>query len=48
VILGVTIIGLPFAWAHLKLAGLALWPIGKMIVPIEETPSYGGRRTFAG
>jgi uncharacterized membrane protein YccF (DUF307 family) len=48
VILGVTIIGLPFAWAHLKLAGLALWPIGKMIVPIEDTPSYGGRRTFAG
>jgi uncharacterized membrane protein YccF (DUF307 family) len=35
--LAVTIIGLPFAWAHLKLAGLALWPIGKMIVPIEET-----------
>ena len=32
----ITIIGLPFAWAHLKLAGLALWPIGKMIVPIEE------------
>jgi uncharacterized membrane protein YccF (DUF307 family) len=34
--LAVTIIGLPFAWAHLKLAGLALGPIGKMIVPIEE------------
>jgi uncharacterized membrane protein YccF (DUF307 family) len=34
--LAVTIIGLSFAWAHLKLAGLALWPIGKMIVPIEE------------
>jgi uncharacterized membrane protein YccF (DUF307 family) len=31
--LAVTIIGIPFAWAHLKLAGLALWPIGKMIVP---------------
>jgi uncharacterized membrane protein YccF (DUF307 family) len=31
----VTIIGLPFAWAHLKLAGIALWPIGKMIVPIH-------------
>ncbi len=31
----ITIIGLPFAWAHMKLAGLALWPIGKMIVPIE-------------
>jgi uncharacterized membrane protein YccF (DUF307 family) len=34
--LAVTIIGLPFAWAPLKLAGLALWPIGKIIVPIEE------------
>jgi uncharacterized membrane protein YccF (DUF307 family) len=33
--LAITIIGLPFAWAHLKLAGLALWPIGKIIVPIE-------------
>jgi uncharacterized membrane protein YccF (DUF307 family) len=33
--LAITIIGLPFAWAHLKLAGLALWPIGKMIVPID-------------
>jgi uncharacterized membrane protein YccF (DUF307 family) len=32
-LLAVTIIGIPFAWAHLKLAGLALWPIGKMIVP---------------
>jgi uncharacterized membrane protein YccF (DUF307 family) len=29
----ITIIGLPFAWAHLKLARLALWPIGKMVVP---------------
>ena len=28
----VTIIGIPFAWAHFKLAGIALWPIGKMIV----------------
>ena len=36
VIMAITIIGLPFAWAHLKLAGLALWPIGKMIVPIDE------------
>lgn len=33
--LAVTVIGLPFAWAHLKLAGLALWPIGKVIVPAE-------------
>lgn len=28
----VTIIGLPFAWAHLKLAGFALWPIGRAVV----------------
>jgi uncharacterized membrane protein YccF (DUF307 family) len=34
-LLAITIIGLPFAWAHLKLAGIALWPIGKMIVPVE-------------
>ena len=29
----VTIIGIPFAWAHVKLAALALWPIGRTIVP---------------
>ncbi len=34
ILLAVTIIGLPFAWAHLKLAGLALWPIGKDIVSL--------------
>ena len=33
IVLALTIIGLPFAWAHLKLAGIALWPIGKAIVP---------------
>ncbi len=33
VVLAVTIIGIPFAWAHVKLAGIALWPIGKVIVP---------------
>ena len=31
--LAITIIGIPFAWAHLKLAGLALWPVGKDVVP---------------
>ena len=45
ILLAITIIGIPFAWAHLKLAGLALWPIGKMIVPADEPPwSYGQRR----
>jgi uncharacterized membrane protein YccF (DUF307 family) len=34
----VTIIGIPFAWAHLKLARIALWPIGKEIVVAEATP----------
>ena len=37
-LLAITIIGIPFAWAHLKLAGLALWPIGKVIVPAESVP----------
>jgi uncharacterized membrane protein YccF (DUF307 family) len=32
-LLAITIIGIPFAWAHLKLAGLALWPIGRIVVP---------------
>src|SRR5262245_22371384 len=35
VVLAITIVGIPFAWAHLKLAGLALWPIGKVIVPAQ-------------
>ncbi|MGC8470124.1 MAG: YccF domain-containing protein [Acetobacteraceae bacterium] len=32
VLCAATIIGIPFAWAHLKLAGLALWPVGRTIV----------------
>jgi uncharacterized membrane protein YccF (DUF307 family) len=43
-LLAITIIGIPFAWAHLKLAGLALWPIGKMIVPSDEAALQGARR----
>ena len=50
VALAITIIGIPFAWAHLKLAGLALWPIGRAIVPSDQPPwregpyeSPGGR-----
>jgi uncharacterized membrane protein YccF (DUF307 family) len=30
----VTIIGIPFAWQHLKLAGLALAPVGKAVVEV--------------
>jgi uncharacterized membrane protein YccF (DUF307 family) len=36
VMLAITLIGIPFAWAHLKLAAIALWPIGKTIVPVED------------
>jgi uncharacterized membrane protein YccF (DUF307 family) len=45
IILAVTIIGIPFAWAHVKLAGLALWPIGKIIVPAEDGPLPYVRRS---
>ena len=41
VALALTIIGLPFAWAHLKLAGLALWPIGRAIVA-DDDPRVAG------
>jgi uncharacterized membrane protein YccF (DUF307 family) len=44
ILLAVTIVGIPFAWAHLKLAGIALWPIGKMIVPAEDAPLHYHRR----
>jgi uncharacterized membrane protein YccF (DUF307 family) len=30
--LAITVIGLPFAWAHLKLAGVSLSPVGKDVV----------------
>jgi uncharacterized membrane protein YccF (DUF307 family) len=40
ILLAITIIGIPFAWAHLKLAGIALWPIGKMIVPADDAPLH--------
>jgi uncharacterized membrane protein YccF (DUF307 family) len=37
--LALTIIGLPFAWAHLKLASASLAPVGKEIVP-RGAPRY--------
>lgn len=45
ILLAVTIIGLPFAWAHLKLAALALWPIGQIIVPQDDI-GYARPRRF--
>ncbi|HLG89692.1 MAG TPA: YccF domain-containing protein [Alphaproteobacteria bacterium] len=35
VALAVTVIGIPFAWQHIKLAILAIAPIGKEIVPVR-------------
>ena len=32
-VLAVTIVGIPFAWQHLKLAVLALMPVGKEVAP---------------
>jgi uncharacterized membrane protein YccF (DUF307 family) len=34
--LAITIIGIPFAWAHLKLAGASLAPVGTEIVPRDS------------
>jgi uncharacterized membrane protein YccF (DUF307 family) len=44
IVLAITVIGIPFSWAHVKLAGIALWPIGKMIVPADDAPLQYPRR----
>lgn len=33
-----TIIGIPFGWQIIKLAGLALWPFGREVRNKEQTP----------
>lgn len=38
VFLCITIIGIPFGIASFKMAGLAIAPLGKEIVPIDPTP----------
>jgi uncharacterized membrane protein YccF (DUF307 family) len=43
VALALTVIGIPFAWAHLKLALLSLWPVGRTIVSVEEAELLRGR-----
>jgi uncharacterized membrane protein YccF (DUF307 family) len=50
----ITIIGIPFAWAHLKIAAAAMAPVGKIVVPTEVAAQidrekaagwlYGSRR----
>lgn len=46
VTLALTIIGLPFAWGHLKLAGLSLWPIGMTVVTDGLEPNDPRRYRF--
>jgi uncharacterized membrane protein YccF (DUF307 family) len=43
----ITIIGIPFAVAHFRLAGLALMPLGKRIVSIDEARRLGDARAIA-
>jgi uncharacterized membrane protein YccF (DUF307 family) len=40
----ITIIGIPFAIQHLKLAGVSLWPIGKTVVDKEVAAEARRRR----
>ena len=39
-----TIVGIPFAWQHIKMAELALFPIGKTVVPCEMAAEARRRR----
>jgi uncharacterized membrane protein YccF (DUF307 family) len=43
----ITIIGIPFGLQHLKLAELALMPVGKTVVTIEEAEAARRRIPFA-
>jgi uncharacterized membrane protein YccF (DUF307 family) len=42
----ITIIGLPFAWVHLKLAGASLFPIGLAIVDRDVAEEARRRRAY--
>jgi uncharacterized membrane protein YccF (DUF307 family) len=42
----VTIIGLPFAWQHIKLAMISLWPIGTEVVDVRIAEEARRRAAF--
>jgi len=44
----VTIIGIPFGWQHLKLAGIALAPIGRTVVTKEVAAAARQHNSAAG
>jgi uncharacterized membrane protein YccF (DUF307 family) len=41
--LAVTIIGIPFAWAHVKLALASLFPVGKTVAAVDELRFMPGK-----
>lgn len=43
----ITIIGIPFAWAHLKLAGVSLAPFGFRVVDEYEARAIGADEGFS-
>ena len=45
ILFAITLIGLPLAWAHLKLAGISLAPIGKTVV--DSDVADAARRSHA-
>ena len=45
--LAVSIIGIPFAWAHVKLAIASLFPVGKTVVPVTDFRLFPGARLQA-
>ena len=42
----VTIIGLPFAWQHVKLAGISLWPVGTEVVDVDVADAARRRAVY--
>ena len=47
VALGVTVVGLPFAWANLKLIPVSLTPLGRRIVETDEVRTFDVGRPAA-
>jgi uncharacterized membrane protein YccF (DUF307 family) len=42
----ITIIGIPFAWQHIKLAGISLWPVGTEVVDVGVAEAARRRAAF--
>jgi uncharacterized membrane protein YccF (DUF307 family) len=42
----ITIIGIPFAWQHVKLAGISLWPVGTEVVACDVAEAARRRAAY--